>query len=258
MPALSETAIREVFHLLFLERLFAASSASQYVLKGGVNLRFFFGSPRYSEDMDLDVVAGNVTTLKKNGFKILEDKAFARAMQAFGVSAILVNDSAKAKQTETTQRFRVRLVTSAGIGLPTKVEFSRRPPKDAYTVLVENIPGERARRYGRLGFSCPHYDGASAALQKARALPGRETPQCRDVFDLYLLSLGGHTSRALITGRLPKTVRAKARTVIDALEYDAYAGQVVEFLEDDARARFGTNEAWDEMRIRVMELFDDG
>jgi hypothetical protein len=74
VPPLPETAAREVFHLLFLERLFVASQASQYVLKGGVNLRLFFGSPRYSEDMDLDVVAGSVTTLKKNGFKILEDK----------------------------------------------------------------------------------------------------------------------------------------------------------------------------------------
>src|SRR5262245_38581702 len=114
MAALSETAIREVFLLLFLERLFAASSAAQYVLKGGVNLRFFFSSPRFSEDMDLDVVAGGVGTLKKNGFKILEDRAFGRAMQAFGVSAIHVNDPARAKQTETTQRFRVRLVTSGG------------------------------------------------------------------------------------------------------------------------------------------------
>jgi hypothetical protein len=258
MALLSETAIREAFHLLFLERLFGASDARQYVLKGGVNLRFFFNSPRYSEDMDLDVVAGSVATLKKNGFKILEDKAFGRAMQALGVSSIQVNDPAKAKQTETTQRFRVRLVTPAGIELPTKVEFSRRPAKDSSTVITESIPGERARPYGRLGFPCPHYDGRSAALQKARALPGRDTPQCRDVFDLYLLWLGGHVTRPAVAEKLSKTERSEARIVIDGLEYDAYEGQVVEFLEDDARARFGTSEAWDEMRLRVLELFDDG
>lgn len=255
---LSETAIREVFHLLFLERLFATSSPSQYVLKGGVNLRFFFASPRYSEDMDLDVVAGNVATLKKNGFKILEDKAFGRALQAFGVSAIQLNDPAKAKQTETTQRFRVRLVTGAGVELPTKVEFSRRAPKDLYTVVTANIPGERARPYGRLGFPCPHYDGTSAAIQKARALPGRETPQCRDVFDLYILALGGHATRDLIAEKLSEKECSDARAVVEALEYAAYDGQVVEFLEDDARARFGTSEAWDEMRLVVLELFGDG
>ncbi|MBS2011402.1 MAG: nucleotidyl transferase AbiEii/AbiGii toxin family protein [Deltaproteobacteria bacterium] len=258
MPTLSETAIREVFHLFFLERLFMVSEASQYVLKGGVNLRFFFASPRYSEDMDLDVVAGSVETLKKNGFKILEDKSLGRAMQAFGVRAIQVNDPTKAKQTTTTQRFRVRLVTTAGIELPTKVEFSRRPRSEEYAVVTESIPGDRTRPYGRLGFPCPHYDGRSAALQKARALPGRETPQCRDVFDLHILALGGHVNRELLREHLTKKERADARAVIDSLEHDAYEGQVVEFLDDEARARHGTSEAWDEMRLRVMELFDDG
>jgi hypothetical protein len=256
MAALSERALREVFHLLFLERLLAVSSPSQYVLKGGANLRFFFASPRYSEDMDLDVVAGSVATLKKNGFKLLEHKALGRAMQAFGVSGIQVNDPSKAKQTETTQRFRVRLVTTAGIELPTKIEFSRRSPQETYTVVTDNVPGERARPYGRLGFACPHYDGASAALQKARALVGRETPQSRDVFDLFILSLGGHATRALFAKTLSKKVRSEARGVIDALEHRAYAGQVVEFLEDEARARYGTRDAWDEMRVHVLELFD--
>ncbi len=258
MSLLSETAIREAFHLLFLERLFAASDPSQYVLKGGVNLRFFFTSPRYSEDMDLDVVAGSVATLKKNGFKILEDKALGRAMQAFGVSAIEPNDPGKAKQTETTQRFRVRLVTTAGVSLPTKVEFSRRRPNDAYTVINTPIPGERVRPYGRLGFPCPHYDGRSATLQKARALPARQTPQCRDVFDLHILALGGHASRKVIADRLSRKERADAQIVINALEYDAYAGQVVEFLEDDARARFGSMESWDLIRLAALELFGDG
>lgn len=38
----------------------------------------FFQSPRYSEDMDLDVLSGSVATLKKNGYKILESDAFKR------------------------------------------------------------------------------------------------------------------------------------------------------------------------------------
>ncbi len=256
MAALSETAVREAFHLVFLERLFAISRPSQYVLKGGVNLRFFFASPRYSEDMDLDVVAGSVATLKKNGYRVLEDKALARAMQVFGVSAIEVDDPAKAKQTEITQRFRVRLVTSAGIELPTKVEFSRRPKGEAYAIVTSNIPGERARPYGRLGFACPHYDGASASLQKARALVGRKAPQCRDVFDLHVLSAGGHATRALFTKGLSEKERAAAREVTGALDYEAYVGQVVEFFAEEARARYGTREAWDEIRLLVLELFD--
>ena len=81
-------------------------------------------------------------------------------------------------------------------------------------------------------------------------------PQCRDVFDLYILRLGGHATPALVGGKLTEEVRADARAVISALEYDEYKGQVVEFLEDDARRRYGTQAAWDEMRLRVLDLFD--
>ncbi len=70
--------LREAFHFCFLERLLKVADASLFVLKGGVNLRFFFRSPRYSEDMDIDVVAGSVSTLKKNGYKVLEDAALRR------------------------------------------------------------------------------------------------------------------------------------------------------------------------------------
>jgi len=110
----ADIQLREIFHFCFLERLLKISDPKLYVLKGGVNLRFFFHSPRYSEDMDLDVLAGNVSTLKKNGYKILENLAFKRNLRTYGIDDIKVNDPAKAKQTETTQRFRVRLVTLLG------------------------------------------------------------------------------------------------------------------------------------------------
>jgi len=47
-------ALRELFHLVFLRDLARSVKPSSFVLKGGANLRFFFGSPRYSEDMDID------------------------------------------------------------------------------------------------------------------------------------------------------------------------------------------------------------
>ena len=72
----SDKQLREIFHFLFLERLLKTASKDQYCVKGGVNLRFFFNSPRYSEDMDLDVFFGSVDTLKKNGYKILKDPSF--------------------------------------------------------------------------------------------------------------------------------------------------------------------------------------
>ena len=99
---------REIFHLLFLERLFRISDPALYALKGGVNLRFFFNSPRYSEDMDLDVFGGSVETLKKNGYKILNDPSLLRMMQTYGIEALKINDPAKASKLK--QRKDLNLV----------------------------------------------------------------------------------------------------------------------------------------------------
>src|SRR5690606_7293806 len=119
----SERQACEFFHFTFLERLVRISTPGLYVLKGGVNLRFFCGSPRYSEDMDLDVHTTKVavTTLRKNGYRILKDSAFLRVLRTQGIDTLDINDPTKAKQTETTQRFRVGLVLSSGKRVPTKI-----------------------------------------------------------------------------------------------------------------------------------------
>ncbi len=49
MNKLTDTQLREVFHFYFLDRLLKISDSGMYILKGGVNLRFYSHSPRYSE-----------------------------------------------------------------------------------------------------------------------------------------------------------------------------------------------------------------
>ena len=162
----SDIQLREVFHFCFLHRLLKISDISLYVLKGGVNLRFYFGSPRYSEDMDLDVIAGNVGTLKKNGYKILEDAAFLRSLRVFGIDSVEVNDPGKAKHTETTQRFGCSLVRASGVRLPTKVEFSRRSDDPGDAANTELVDTNIALPYRKLAFRCRHYNGSAATCAK--------------------------------------------------------------------------------------------
>src|SRR3990170_6022446 len=45
----------EYFHLIFLDRLGRKIDKRLYTLKGGCNLRFYFQSFRYSEDIDFDI-----------------------------------------------------------------------------------------------------------------------------------------------------------------------------------------------------------
>jgi len=253
---LPDTKLREVFHFCFLERLLKVSTPSLYVLKGGINLRFFFNSPRYSEDMDLDVLAGDVSTLKKNGYKILRDGAFIRNLRTYGIEDIDINDPQKAKQTETTQRFRCGLITPAGHRLPTKVEFSRRR-SSADEPVTALIDPEIAQQFHKRAYRCQHYSGEVAVLQKIRALAGRAETQARDVFDLGILHEGGYTSSIKSNKTLTKKLRQKAINAMLSLTLDDFNGQVVEFLDAENRAVYGSAAGWEQLQETILGLLDD-
>ena len=252
---LTDTQLREVFHFSFLQRLLKISSPDMYVLKGGVNLRFFFHSPRYSEDMDIDVIAGSVDTLRKNGYKILLDGAFKRSLLAHGIADIEINDPTKAKQTETTQRFRFGLITTANQRLPTKVEFSRRPnPSDNY--LNEMVDPEIARQYHKLSYRCNHYSGEEAVIQKIKALAGRPATQARDVVDLDILQAGGFANSIKTNSKFTKELRGKAIEALLSLNFDDYKGQVVEFIDTGNREYYDSPSTWDRLQESIVELLD--
>ena len=246
----------EIFHFSFLEQLLRISDLRLYVLKGGVNLRFFFHSPRYSEDMDMDVFESSVQTLKKNGYKVLKDRSFIRRLRTFGIEGLDVNDPAKGKHTETTQRFRLGLLTPAGERLSTKVEFSRRnkSKKNPKEILTELIDSEIAYRYNRRSYRCQHYCGPKAVLQKIQALAGRPLTQARDVFDLYQLTLAGHTQNLKIKNVIPKEVLQKAQENTLALQFDDFKGQVLEFLEEAHVKNYKNKEIWSEIQENILNL----
>ncbi len=65
-------ALVEVFHLTFLRAFASSVPAEHFAIKGGCNLRFFFGSARYSEDLDLDVCEVPVHQIREKVMAILE------------------------------------------------------------------------------------------------------------------------------------------------------------------------------------------
>lgn len=247
--------LREIFHFCFLERLLKVSAANLYVLKGGVNLRFFLRSPRYSEDMDLDATGGSVATLKKNGYKVLVDAGFRRALRVYGIADIAINDPDKAQHTESTQRFRLQLVMESGERLPSKVEFSRRPGDAAMDdVKLDIIDTEVARHYKRISFRCQHYSGEAEVNQKIRALAGRTVTQARDVFDLTILDRGGFARPDPVQRGIPIATRQTALANLDALKYEDFTGLVVEYLDEEHRAEFASRKEWASMVDTVRKL----
>lgn len=248
----SDLELREVFHFCFLEQLLKISDPNIYILKGGVNLRFYFKNPRYSEDLDIDVIAGSVDTLKKNSYKIVNDSAFLRKLKTYGIENLVLNDPSKAKQTETTQRFRLRLVNNLGEELPTKIEFSRRAKNiSAYTSIVERIDTGIGRKYNRLAYLARHYDASTAIIQKIEALAGRNEVQARDVFDLFILDIGGHTKPAV---QVPDTVLTGALEALKSISYKDYESRVLEFLGEDARQSYSGLDLWLEVQQRVEKF----
>ena len=186
MDRYNSLQLREVFHIEFLRRLGRAVKTGHYAIKGGVNLRLFFKSFRYSEDMDLDASGISRLQLKEAVMKILEDRAFQGSLRPFGIMSIRSPDMAHAKQTETTQRFKIHLISSSGEDLFTKIDFSRR----GFTgnVVIGAVNDAITRAYMVAPLLTPHYDLNSAIAQKLHALAARTAVQARDIFDLYVLS----------------------------------------------------------------------
>lgn len=243
---------REAFHLLFLRALARSVPLESFVLKGGSNLRFFFGSVRYSEDMDLDAGGIAMYTLADQVMAILESSALQAGMRQHGVREVVPPDLARAKQTETVQRFKVHLLTTAGEDLFTKVEFSRRGFDTPHK--AEAVDTAILASYRMPPLIAPHYTAEAAARQKLGALLGRPRPQARDVFDLWVLGpwLGNRHPGA---GLAPADLE-QARDRILSIDFDEYRDAVVAYLGGDDQLAHGSREVWDEIRLQVLALIE--
>lgn len=254
MIALNPLQKREVFHLVFLRELVRSVPLSTFALKGGTNLRFFFGSIRYSEDMDIDASGLAVHVLRERVMKVLESSGLADSLRTFGVEELRLPDMARAKQTETVQRFKFGLLGPGGEDLATKVEFSRRGLDEG--VRAEPVAADVLAAYRMPPVIIPHYDARSAALQKVRALFSRAQPQARDIFDLYLLSSQPDVMEADLGQGLPPESIRRARERIYSIEYRQYRDTVVDFLGPEDRTVYNSPQIWDEIRLRVLAMLE--
>ena len=255
----SDLEIREVFHLEFLRYLGRRIKPDCYALKGGVNLRLFFNSIRYSEDMDLDAVGIRVYLLKEHVMGILQSKAFQGNLKPFGIKEIVPPVIERAKQTETTQRFKIHLITSANLDLFTKIEFSRRGMSGE--AIVETPSDPVLRRYKINPVLVPHYDINSAVTQKIKALSDRTVVQARDIFDLYLLSpryLTGKTKKHITKEHMlmEKGVFRKAYENIFEVRFEVFRNAVIAYLSVEDQPVYDNTPAWEEIRLRAAAFIN--
>ena len=245
---------REVFHLALLRALGRSLPLASHALKGGSNLRFFFGSVRYSEDMDLDASGVPVHVLRDKVMAILASGGLADTLRTYGVDRVVPPDIGKAKQTETVQRFKVHLITFAGEDLSTKVEFSRRGLESP--VRFEAVPPPVLARYHMAPLIAPHYAAEAAVVQKLRALIGRRRPEPRDVFDLHVLSTRLEPGAETVAGGLTHADAETARERLFSLDYAEYRDAVVGFLDPGDQQTYGSVAAWDQIRLTALSVIE--
>jgi hypothetical protein len=253
-------SLREVFHLEFLRRLGGTLDPKSYAVKGGVNMRLFFGSARYSEDIDIDLIDIPVHRLKSSVMSLLRSPSFFDSLVSYGIKEVRPPDLFKAKQTETTQRFKIHLITPSGEDFFTKIEFSRRGRGFRGRVAVDFVPDRILRPYRMTPLWVPHYDLDSTISQKIVALASRAAVQARDIFDLHILiSRPGEivsSPAAAITDRPGPAVVRKARDRVYEVGFEMFRDTVLSYLSFEDRKAYDRPEAWDDIRLRIAEFLE--
>lgn len=236
----------EVFHLLFMEQLAQKIDKKLYALKGGCNLRFFFNSIRYSEDIDLDIKIIAQKTLENSVDKILSGVPFCKILHTYGLELLNIS---KPKQTQTTQRWKILLKSlSSNFPINTKIEFSRRD--DFSNIKSDLISKNIIQTYNIRPNFLSHYSIEDAISQKIKALIYRSQTQARDIFDLYLLfqSLTPNLQNIFSDNEL-KQAEDNALN----LSFSDFYSQVVSYLEPEYLQQYNDKDLWDNILLFVVD-----
>ena len=252
MTALNPKQSVEVFHLVALDQIGRKLDKQKWALKGGCNLRFFFRSPRYSDDMDLDIQGVPVDALREKVRSILSGKPFKTILEVRGIAIEHVTEH---KQTETTQRWKFGLtVPGQDEPVPTKIEFSRRGLDEGR--VFEPVSPEIIRLYELPPLMANHYDAPAAWRQKTGAILSRAASQARDVFDLHILLETGRKPATDLTSR-DEAGLARIKENVLAVDFGQFKSQVISYLDPDLQPTYDSEETWDAMRWRIIEALGE-
>lgn len=237
----------ELFHLIFLQHLEKRLDKKLYALKGGCNLRFFFKSIRYSEDIDFDIFIISQSTLENKINKILASPALKQILHTKGIEIIQAN---AIKQTETIQRWKLLLrIENSALPIPTIIEFSRR--KRDENIIYDTIDNDVILQHKLYPISCNHYTIHTALMQKIIALIHRTETQARDIFDLmWLLNQGAIFTPADFSSEQIQTAIQNIQTI----NYVDFKGQVVAYLMDEYKKFYDSPEKWQVICSKVLTI----
>jgi hypothetical protein len=259
---LSPTQAREAVHVLLLRELQEVKDARAVILKGGVNLRLFHGSPRYSEDMDLDGDPEARLAIRSTVRGIFDNREFARSLTRVGLRGVDPKEGPN-KDTETTFRYKFHVLAPGNQSYGTKVEVSFRPRNESDSHELAEPDPERVARYlpSEEHLIVQRYGRDAALRQKIEALAGRTRIEARDIFDIHMLLAAQDSREPALLDFLAENIDSRTLSLAyeRALElnYREYESLVVRFLENEAREEYRSPERWDVLRLETAALIED-
>jgi predicted nucleotidyltransferase component of viral defense system len=249
----AEARVIERFQLTFILHL-STHMPDGWCVKGGVNLRAFYASPRSSKDIDFDAFMRH-DRLHGRVAKILRSNSFKADLRRTEIELVELH---LAKDTDTTVRWKPELRHQGRTTAHTKLEFSLRPvtENDAEIAWLEShMRIDTVDQALRLRHSLPvaptatHYDVTAAYEQKVQALALRSETKARDVFDMNWLLARDPQACAEAPA---ENAHAAAERALE-LTFSDFTIQVVPFLDREDVAIYAAEGAWDQMVQRVVE-----
>jgi len=223
----------------------------EFAMKGGGNLRFFLRSPRRSADLDLDYLGRKFGRFGERMDALLVSRQLAELLRLRDIE--LRFERRHANDSETVKRWKFQLARPAIETASSKIEFSNRGPTAA--PVLAQMDADLARRLGGVPTRIKHYPPPEAIEHKIQALADRSATEPRDVFDLDHLFRQYPHALGQARPDAKKALAAKERAI--DIPYEAYRELVVEYLEDGFADLYGTEQAWTDMVVRVVEQLEE-
>jgi len=246
--------VAESFHLAFLQALATRANLAAWALKGGGNLRFFYLSDRFSEDIDLDTFDIEPWAFQERVDQTLASDLLKRTLGVLGSRIEYVNPK---ERSETRSKWVIGIRHQSEpdpVRTQIQVAHGDHPRRDFVRVepvgAAATAPYAAALRRPTFG----HYLPRAAIAQKVDALRGREVRQPRDVFDLDLLFRVAPD--AVARGDIDEADLRAAITRVVEIGHDEFRAKVLSFIEPAMLPLYEPVEAWEGMQMTVIERLE--
>ena len=246
--------IAELFQLHALTAMTEALGRGAFVVAGAANCRFYYNSPRYADDLEIEIAGIAAPDVLKRIDQVIRSPLLIRTLVVDGISVESWDQSVQSTARDTWTIALAHQSLSRAVSTRVEISYLEYPyPREAS--VVEPMSSEMRRAYPHLHLPLVrHYLPAAALEQKIIALKDRSATQPRDVFDLDVLFRA--YPDALRSGDIDRSLLSIAIDRTMSISYELYAAKVGAFLEPGLE-HLATREHWNALSVSVIDRLEE-